>query len=242
MTDENTTSSFIKTIAEQIPVKDIYNDGLSPAVKQTGSIGSDIIKTLHLALFPLQFTAAIQDRLRNFIDTSVRSVPEDKRVTPPSQILGPVIEGIRYEPEGTPIDTMFSELLSCSMSRDHISLAHPAYPLIIKQLSADEAKILHSLLKKNFDFIYTQDLFDQRVVVIEVDDLPRENLSFPENVSFYMDHLHQLGLAGTFQVGNQAPLHRKDPRTQDGVRVHRQYRLTHFGHQFMQACTPKGLS
>jgi Abortive infection alpha len=190
-------TAFAKELADKFPVE----EALTPAATQTGLILSDFVKTLHLALVPFQLLGAYQDRLRNFIDNSVRRVPEEKRFRPAPQILGPAIEGIRYEPEGTPIEVMFSELLSRSIDKDRVEEAHPAYPLIIRQLSADEAKILGRLKEHGFDYVYTKALNDLTKLfsgesTIEVDAFPRDGLSFPNNISFYFDHLNQLGLSG----------------------------------------------
>jgi len=54
---------------------------------------------------------------------------------------------------------------------------------------------------------------------VEVDQLPRDDLSFPENVPFYFEHLNQLGLAGIFQVGNQEPLFGGESKVQVGTGV-----------------------
>jgi hypothetical protein len=244
-TQNDPATEFAKELAKQLPVKAIYEDAVSPAVKQTGQLVTDIVKVIQLALAPLQFLAAYQDRLRNFINKSVRRVPKEKRVSPAPQILGPIIEGIRYEPEGTPIDEMFSELLSRSMDRDRVNEAHPAYPILIKQLSSDEAKVLATLKGKQFDYVYTRD-YDASTALfhgpakIEVDDLPRSNLAYPDNVGFYFDHLSQLGLAGIYQEGNQEPLF-DTPRTkQIGVRVRSKYTLTESGKRFVRACIPEG--
>ena len=51
-----------------------------------------------------------------------------------------------------------------------------------------------------------------------VDRLPRNDLSFPENVPFYLEHLNQLGLAGIFQVGNQEPLFGGESKVEVGIR------------------------
>jgi hypothetical protein len=229
-------TAFAKELADKFPVE----EALTPAATQTGLILSDFVKTLHLALVPFQLLGAYQDRLRNFIDNSVRRVPEEKRIRPAPQILGPVIEGIRYEPEGTPIEAMFSELLSRSIDKDRVEEAHPAYPLIIRQLSADEAKILGRLKGRGFDYVYTKALNDQTKLfsgepAIEVDAFPRDGLSFPNNISFYFDHLNQLGLAGIYQIGNQEALF--NGALQTGTRIRSQYTLTSFGRRFLQACT-----
>jgi hypothetical protein len=49
-----------------------------------------------------------------------------------------------FEPEGTQIEEMFSQLLSRSMDSERAGEAHPAFPIIIRQLSSDEARIQSS--------------------------------------------------------------------------------------------------
>src|SRR6266851_3487014 len=88
-----------KELARQVPVKDVYQDGLSGGTKEAGQLLTDLVKTVRLALAPIQLMGALQDRLRHFIDRSIARVPEAKRIPPAPQILGPVIEAIRYEPE-----------------------------------------------------------------------------------------------------------------------------------------------
>jgi hypothetical protein len=230
------TTAFAEELAKQLPIKAAYRDAVKPAAKQLGQIAQDMVKTIQLALAPLQFAGAYQDRLRAFLDRAVRQVPEDRRVSPPPQILGPIVESIRYEPEDTPLDQMFQHLLSTSMDADRSKDAHPAYPLLIKQLSSDEAKIIAALKDSQFEYVHTQ-VYDKQTNLfhghqVEVDRLPRENLSFPENVDFYMQHLHQLGLAGIYQDGNQEPIFLPGTTTQVGVRV----RSIPFGDSFVRAC------
>jgi hypothetical protein len=75
---------FAKEVAKQLPIK----EALTPAVLPAGQLMSDLVKTIQLALAPLQFAGAYQDRLRHFIDASVRRVPITNRVSPAPQILG----------------------------------------------------------------------------------------------------------------------------------------------------------
>jgi hypothetical protein len=234
------TTAFAEQLAKQLPVKAAYRDAVKPAAKQAGQLAQDLVKTIQLALAPLQFAGAYQDRLRAFIDRSVRSVPEANRVSPAPQILGPIVEGIRYEPEGTPLDEMFSKLLASSMDSERLGEAHPGYPILIKQLSSDEARILSTLNSQQYDHVHTRTFNPATNLfygppVIEVDSLPRDQLVFPDNVPFYLQHLDKLGLAGIFQVGNQEALF--DGGKQTGVRVRSTYRLTDFGEAFVRACT-----
>ena len=234
---------FATELAKQLPVRAFYDDALSPAAKQVGQFGQDLLKVIQLAVAPVQYVAALQDRYRQFLDKSVRRVPEENRVAPPPQILGPVLEGVRYETEGTPIDEMFSQLLSSAMDSRRVNKAHPAYPIIIRQLSADEAHVLNRMLerhrsgRKAYLLIerYTTDDSGEMYLggnLVELDEFPRQGLMFPHNLGFYMSHLNQLGLAALST--------RKDNRSDNAPphRLVREYALRVFGFNFMEACHP----
>lgn len=231
---------FAKEMAKQLPVKEAYSDAVSPAAKQVGELGEDLVKVLRLVLFPVQHLAALQDRYRNFLKTSVARVPSDKQITPPPQILGPVLEGVRYEPEGTEIDEMFSQLLSTSMDKDRVEHAHPAFPQIIKQISADEAKLLKALstTTKPFRLVNTFKLANGLSYSdkIEIDELPTEGLVFPENIAFYREHFEKLGLLIYDAEKPMQPIMNGNQQT--GGRNFYNYRLTGLGRKFMMACNP----
>ena len=243
MADADPVTAAAEALAKQLPVKQLYKEAVSPAAKESGLILADLVKTIRLALVPFQLTAALQDRIATFIKEAVARVPAEKRIAPAPQILGPVLEGIRYEVEDTsPIGKMFSELLSRSVDENRADEAHPAYPHIIRQLSPDEAKILAMLKAKTYRYVYTRDYDTIRNLFVgpnkvEVDELPRDGLVFPENVGFYMEHLDQLGLAGIYQEGNQEAIRDKGTSQQTGTKVNCLYQLKSFGHRFVQACT-----
>ncbi|MGY4371103.1 hypothetical protein ACVW1A_007168 [Bradyrhizobium sp. LB1.3] len=236
-TETDLTVAVATEIAKQLPVKDV----LSPPARQAGEIFQDIVKTVQLALAPIQLAGALQDRLRHFIDNSIRKVPEGNRVSPAPQILGPTIEAIRYEPEGTEIDAMFSELLSASMDDRRVKDAHPAFATIIRSLSPDEAKLLKAIAIKPIRQTFTQALDPVNNLfapaVIESLEVP-PGLAFPENARAILAHLVQLGLTGEEpQVGKPAePLYTSGRQT--GLRMHIQFHLTIWGRQFMRAATP----
>lgn len=242
VSDDDPVTVVAKKLVEQLPIKEIYEDGLSPSVGEVGGAVADVVKTLRLIMAPIQFTAALQDRFRNFLDQSVRRIPKEDRVQPPPQILGPTLEGIRYEPEGTPIDEMFSELLSRSMDKKRASEAHPSYAHLIKQISADEARILRSLDGASFDYVFTSeydqaaDTFGKNIVEKDERSLNAE-LDFPENLDFYVEHLHSHGLVGTYQEGKQETI--REGNQQTGVRVRNKFRLTKLGQRFVTACSSK---
>jgi hypothetical protein len=239
--DKDLTTEVAKEIAKQLPLKEAYRDLLAPGTKQTGALVEDVIKTLRLALAPLQFTSALQDRYARFLNESIRRVPADKLTSPPPQILGPVIEGIRYEPENTPISEMFSELLSKAFDGTEVSKAHPSYPAIIRQLSSDEALLLRMLwqnrsgppIKRQYTLDLSADMkrFSNRVIEVEVS--AAAVVAFPSNIDFYIDRLHNLGLANLFSESSE-PIHGPDSK-QIGTRQFLTLKLTPMGERFMEA-------
>jgi len=68
---------FIEQVAKQLPVKELYNDALSPAAREAGGLGADLIKALRI-----QLTAVALDRFRRFINDTVNRVPTDKQLAP----------------------------------------------------------------------------------------------------------------------------------------------------------------
>jgi hypothetical protein len=239
--DEMTAEEeFAKELAKQLPVKAIYEDAAAPAAKQTGQLLQDLVKALQLALAPVQLLGAIQDRYRRFLDAAVRRVPEANRISPSPQIIGPVLEGVRYEPEGTPIDEMFSQLLSASMDTERVRDAHPSFPLLVRQLSADEAKLLNAvfLAPKPLRLVQTFRLAGGLSFSgdTEIDELSStDGLVFPANVAMYRDHMQQLGLLHYSVERPMEPI--RTGSVQTGGRNFLEYRLTEFGLRFMRACS-----
>lgn len=245
MTSETDLATAVATeLVKQVPIKEVYKDGLSPAVQETGSALTDFVKTIRLALAPLQFTAALQDRYVRFLDKSVRRIPEDRRILPAPQIVGPILEAIKYEPEDTLISDMYNEVLSRAFDQDRAEDAHPAYAPLIKQLSVDEAIILKTIYEKylqndHYKFQFTDDYdpttnrFSNRKV--ELDELPLSGLLSPKNVAIYIEHLDKLGLAAVLQFKNPEPLFAAG--AQSGSRTFARYQLTAFGLEFMKAAT-----
>jgi Abortive infection alpha len=251
MTNEIDLASAVATeLVKQVPIKEVYQDGLSPAVQETGSALTDFVKTLRLALAPLQFTAALQDRYVQFLDRSVRRIPEDRRILPAPQILGPVLEAIKYEPDDTLITAMYNELLAKAFDRQTAEEAHPAFAPLIKQLSLDEAIILKIIYEKyllddHYKYQFTDD-YDQSTArfgnrKVELDELPRDDLRNPNNLSIYLEHLDKLGLAAVLQFKNPEAIFGivAGARLQTGSRSFARYQLTAFGLAFMIAVNPR---
>ncbi len=229
-------------IAKQLPVKDAYQDVAAPGMKQAGQAIEDIVKTLRLAFLPLHLAGAYFDRASRSIHKSIEKVPSDDRIAPQPQILGPVMEGIRYEPEDSPVDDMFTELLSKAFSKQNSGKAHPSFPSMIKQLSSDEAVLLRAMWEDkdrvSFEHIHEMKLVRGKFEGFRTirDTIPGNLCQYPGNMEFYIAHLHSMGLAGIFKDDEVAL--RDASGTQTGTRVTERLRLTRLGKQFMAAVSP----
>ena len=72
----------IEEIIKRLPVKQVYDDGLSGATKQVGHSLTDVAKSIRLALFPFQFLAAMQDRVEKFIDRAIEGFQKNREFLP----------------------------------------------------------------------------------------------------------------------------------------------------------------
>ncbi|MFJ3317174.1 Abi-alpha family protein [Herbaspirillum huttiense] len=197
-------------------VTNVYNDALSPAVKQFGQFGEDVLKVARLVLFPIQYAATLQDRLAKHLKTSIEQVPPARRVVPPEPLAAPIVEQLKYHDDASEIGRLFINLLSRAMDKERSGEAHPAFVQIIGQLAPDEA-VLIGQIAQSFSASYLRPprkgsevfLASERASLIAQSGLPKgpaemlrslsvkpEEISQPELLYTYIEHLVSLGLVG----------------------------------------------
>lgn len=129
-------------------VEEVYSDAVSASMREASKIGVDAVKTIRLALFPLQFTAALQDRLASYINKAIEQVPEDRRVTPMESLVLPIADKLKHQETDNPLSNLYVNLLSRGIDRDRLGEAHPAFLNVISQLAPDEIVLVDDLGKK----------------------------------------------------------------------------------------------
>jgi hypothetical protein len=217
----------------------VYDDALSGSAKQVGKLSEDTLKTARLLLAPLQVGAALQERFESMVERISRRVPEERRIEPPAEIVGPTLEMIRYVGDDGPLWGMFEEVLTKSVDRGGHEKIHPSFPRLIAQLSRDEAWMLYRLRERDFKIVDSLDLnraankFSNRVV--QSSELPTQELYQAAQVELYFAHLLSLGLV-EWPIENQIPV--MTGAVQTGITRHSTMRLTEFGKLFVAACTP----
>ncbi|EGQ9279584.1 TPA: DUF4393 domain-containing protein [Vibrio vulnificus] len=156
MTDENENSKINSTInavtglVEAVP---IYQDAIQPAAKEIGKALGTVAKTVNVALAPVSALVWGYDKIKDFVDNEVseklQNTPDANIVTPPAHVVGPALESLRYTGSVKELRELYANLVAASMDSRTTSNAHPSFVEIIKQLSADEAKVLNQLQENN---------------------------------------------------------------------------------------------
>jgi hypothetical protein len=234
--------SLPEEIAKLIPGEQVYRDAAQPALQQIGKSLEKVIKAARFLLAPLEYLAAQHDRWEKYLERISKNVEKENMVEGHPQIVIPSLEGLSFCQENSLIAEMFVNLLSKTIDKTKLDLAHPAFAKIIQQLSSDEAVILYYLkknsyeLKEQSDFDHSKHLFFNRRTIFE--EFPAQSLSFPNNLWMYMDHLYSLNLAGTWQIGNQEPIIDQTTKDQTGIYINSERCLTPFGQLFCKACVP----
>ena len=221
-------------------VKKIYEDAASPAVQEVGKALADFVKAARLFTAPIQLIATYQDRLTKYLKKVTDSVPEERHIEAPSSIAGPIIEKLKYLEEDNYLTDLYLNLLSRSIDKERVNEAHPAFLLIIEQISPDEALVLYRLLKENWkpkkkDFTPYQDWIEQNTEMLE--QIAMDGLIFPKNFQMYALHLQSLGLILIKTQKIHSPFSGAGKLLWQFEYVD-EMKLTTFGRMFVEACVP----
>jgi len=130
-------------------------------------------------------------------------------VNPPAHTAIPTLAGLQLTAEVHEIREMYLNLLSSSMYKQTASKVHPAFAEIIRQLTPDEARILHHF-RNNWSLeLWQADLekkvegnLQRRCVQKRMTTaLPLLSLENSDNLGIYIDNLLRLGLLSEAKFG-----------------------------------------
>lgn len=220
-------------------VKQVYNDALSPSMKQLGLSLENVTKSTRFLFAGFDYLAAHQERWQRYLKRISERVEEEDLTEGHPQIFIPAMEGLSMTYEGSLVGEMFINLLTNSIDKNKQVLSHPAFPTIIQQLSQDEAVILYYLKKRTYKVKFQYDFKENIITKREIleDEFPVEKLSFPGYITTFMDHLNSLDLAGTYDNGDIEVFTDDNTGEETGVQTCER-RLEHFGKFFAESCVP----
>ena len=165
---------------------------------------------------------------------------KERHIEAPASIAGPIIEKLKYLEEDNYLTDLYLNLLSRAIDKERVNEAHPAFLLVIEQISPDEALILYSLLSetwkpKKTDFTPYQDWIEQNTEMLE--QVAMDGLTFPKNFQMYALHLQCLGLVLIKTKKFHTPFSGIGKLLWQFEYVD-EMKLTTFGGMFVKACIP----
>jgi hypothetical protein len=228
----------IAIAAAIVLVEKAYDDALSPPEKEVGKTLRDVFKAIRLVTLPFQGLAFLQDKIDVFLDRSLAQTDEQNRVMPPGQTILRIYQELTINNLSTQTGLLLSNLMARFIDKTRLDEAHPAFIIIIPQLSNDEINILKFLKNQEVKTVhYSAYNKDKNLFTSQGDkenQYPMSELTYPNNFYLYIGHLYSLNLAGCWQDGNQ----KLDvvEGVQKGVTINKITRLTDFGRLFVKAC------
>lgn len=144
----------------------IYDDGLSKTTKVLGNGLSMCLSFLGAMVSPMMYEyiqnaeykkREIDQKLSNKYNT----IPENKRVQPRMNIMGPAVDLLKYNLDENHIKDIFVNIMTSEMNSDKQEKVLPSYIDIVRQLSKKDAqtlKALHDLYKSKEKFQFPLDI------------------------------------------------------------------------------------
>ena len=123
-----------------------YRDLAQPAAQEIGRAAAGAVR---VALSPANLVVWSFDQAREYAESSVakilarRRVPAD-RIQPPSpELAAPAIAALRLPGQPEELRSLYLGLLATAMDGDTATSAHPSFVEIVRQLTSDEARVVH---------------------------------------------------------------------------------------------------
>lgn len=135
-------------------IKEGYEDTTQKPLQSSSGVVTTVIDFFHnTVLYPMQkYNLYAKSKLENFakeLQENAEKIPAENLIEPKVNILGPVMEGLKYNLNEEHIKEMFQNILLADMDNRQQSRVLPAYIEIVKQLSKDDAEFLFSLKQQN---------------------------------------------------------------------------------------------
>lgn len=186
--------------------KEIYMDGVRPAIKEVGDIGGAIMKFVALPFKFLGMTAdELEKKYANFLENTINKVPMEECVIPKGVVAAPLLDHVKYVFDENGLAEMFSNLLANAMSANVEKMVHPAFVEMLKQMSPLDVEFMH--------------LYFRKCDLVEISELTWERGETQKSLTY--DSLARLGIINSVSYDDR-----------DDVAI----MLTDFGKVFRDLC------
>lgn len=155
-----------------------YDDSVQKPLKSTSKAATTFLDFFHnTIMYPMQkYNIYVEGNLKKYAmkvqNRIEQEIPPENLVEAKVNILGPTIEGLKYNLDEEHIKEMFTNILISDMDNRKQDKVLPSYIEIVKQLSQDDAKFLKLLNEKKL-----------------VKDLPITRLTLVDKNSHFFSYL-----------------------------------------------------
>ena len=135
-------------------VENAYDDTLKQPLQSSSNAITTLVDFFHnTVLYPMQqYNLYAKDKLQNYaneLENRAKAIPSENLVNSRVNILGPTIDGLKYNLDEEYIKEMFTNILVSDMDKSKRSRVLPSYIEIVKQLSKEDVEFLLLLKKYN---------------------------------------------------------------------------------------------
>lgn len=250
-TDPSTTKAVLG-VASQLAT-DVYKDVAQPAARRVGTALETVFK---IGLSPVAMLDSGYEHSKAWLEEKIRArladTPINCAIAPPNNIAVPAMTRIAMSSDAPDLRDLYAELLLKAMDSRTSAFVHPAYVLLIEQLSAEEAFVFIGLRENRHGLIFKDKYSSthyygqtaEKTIETKFRDLC-ESLNVPgaDRSQIWLDNLIRLGLV-EIKVYTDAELvpksHGRHGESPASVKTEesRDFMFTAFGRAFRDACAP----
>ena len=185
------------------------NPQVREAGHELGKTALTVTKTINNVFLPLAALNFAFDKARKYFSERFPSdmaqkaekIPAEEIIEPKASIAGPALQGLAFSYEEEDLKEMYLNLLASAMDDRVAKSVHPGFVEIIKQLNANEAKLLRTVLAMDIQFPIAEIYFTADTGILHVtsttlyrhllnirdeQDRPAEDTSLPALVDNWM--------------------------------------------------------
>ena len=145
--DEETLKKIVDIAHD---TKDIAKNAVEPASKNVGeALGTFTGFFANVVLYPLKcLNAKFEQKAIAFerkMQEKYNNIPQENRTDAPVNILGPVLESLKYNIDEEYLQNLYANLLATSMDITKQQKVHPKYVSIISSMNEIDARIFKYL-------------------------------------------------------------------------------------------------
>lgn len=143
---EGNIAGTVNAVTGLVKAVPVYEDAIQPVAKEIGKALETIVKTVNVALAPLEGIVWGYDQIKDFVHSKLseklRNTPKGEIYSPKLNVAGPALEALKYVGHEPTLREFYANLLASSMDSATAETAHPGFVEILKQITPDEAKLL----------------------------------------------------------------------------------------------------